>query len=135
MQRVPFATQLVLSNFDKRFERFRLGLSECGQRATIELHVGAREAVHEARVADAVLPRAGVDLLRPQFRKVSFFVLAISVRVLQRFLHARFRDAIAILAFATIPYTIHQKSQSTTFNNKTSQNKSFFNNQIHCKIQ
>src|SRR5271156_1965840 len=74
----------------------RLGLADrdIGQYLAVEIEPGQLDAVHELRVGQSVLPRAGIDPLDPQGAKIALAVAPVAIGVAQRLLDLLDRDAV-----------------------------------------
>src|SRR6476659_2509257 len=82
--RVDVVGQRLLRRGDEAREGRRLVDGELGQHATVDLHAGEAEALHEAVVGQAVLAARGVDALDPQAPEVALALAPVTVRVDER---------------------------------------------------
>src|SRR5439155_26499143 len=62
-------------------ERLRVAHGDVGKHLAIQLDAGQAQAVHQLRVAHAVLPRGGVDACDPQATEVALAVAAVAVGI------------------------------------------------------
>src|SRR6516165_1893716 len=69
-----------------RLKRLGLADRDVGQHLAVEIEPGELYAVHELRISEAVLARAGIDPLDPQRTKVALAVTPVAVGIAQRLL-------------------------------------------------
>src|SRR5262249_62319018 len=87
-----------------RLERFRLPDREIGQHLAVEVEPGELNAVHELRVGQAMLARAGIDALDPQGAEVAFAVASVSVGIAQRLFDLLDGDTISGAAATAVSF-------------------------------
>src|SRR5690606_19369798 len=95
--RVSASAERPLGLSHHRLERRRLAHGEIGKHLAVELDAGLPQAVHELRIGQAVLARAGVDALDPQRPETALPVAAVAIGILQVLLDALDGDPAGVL--------------------------------------